>query len=203
MSNAQKHILQCCWLAEKKNIVPKFSSSNSVSTHSYFQKIPRPTKVSSLDNNVIVIDDRQFVPTQANDTDFSITSKYFDNKSQISGDNQLDEQPPVSSKRSASNIKQSPPTANDDIATRLLPEEDFSFDNTDDPPLDPEGGRHLLYDNMSTNSPCHHPDPSKVNIVNNDAGEFNTEIIKKKTQNPKNLLQLAAGMTDHSGVGGL
>ena len=166
MSNAQKHILQCCWLAEKKNIVPKFSSSNSVSTHSYFQKIPRPTEVSSLDNNVIVIDDRQFIPTQANDTDFSITSKYFDNKSQISGDNQLDEQPSVSSKRSASNIKQLPPTANDDIATRLLPEED-------------------------------------VNIVNNDAGEFNTEIIKKKTQNPKNLLQLAAGMIDHSGVGGL
>ena len=77
------------------------------------------------------------------------------------------------------------------------------FDNPDDPPLDPEGGRHLLYDNMSTNSPCHHPDPSNVNIVNNDAREFNTEIIKKKTQNPKNLLQLAAGMTDHSGVGGL
>ena len=120
MSNAQKHILQCCWLAEKKNIVPK-----SGSTHSYFQKIPRPTKVSSLDSNVIVMDDRQFTPTQANDTDFSITSKYFDNKSQISGDNQLDEQPSVSSNRSASNIKQSPPTANDDIATRHLPEEHF------------------------------------------------------------------------------
>ena len=105
MSNAQKHILQCCWLAEKKNIVPKFSSSNSASTHSYFQKILRPNKVSSLDSNVMLINDRQFIPTQANDTDFSITSKYFDNKSQIYGNNQLDEQPSVSSKRYASNIK--------------------------------------------------------------------------------------------------
>ena len=85
MSNAQKHIFQR-WLAEKKNIVPKFSSLNSVSTPSYFQK------VSSLDSNVMVIDDRQFIPTQANDIDFSIKSKYFDNKSQISGDNQLDDQ---------------------------------------------------------------------------------------------------------------
>ena len=120
MSNAQKHILQRCWL---------FSSSNSISTPSYFQETPRPTKVSSSDSNVIVIDDRLLIPTQVNDTDFSINSKYFDNKSQIFGDNQLDDQQSTSSKRPiieaemhhpAINIKQDPPTANDDIATSLL-----------------------------------------------------------------------------------
>ena len=56
---------------------------------------------------------------------------------------------------------------------------------------------------MSTDSPGHHPDPGSVNTVNNDSGEFNTEFIKKEPQNPKNLLQPAAGMTDHSSVGGL
>ena len=97
----------------------------------------------------------------------------------------------------AFNIKQDPPTTNDDIVTCLLPEEGLSFDNPDDPPLDP-GGPPFLYENMSTDSPSYHPDPCIINIVN-DLGEFNTEFNKKEPQNPKNLLQPAAGMTYHSG----